>query len=106
MGNGLFLPILETNCLEATLQELAAQHQLTVSGTLLQPTASVLSQHNFNPRTVLVFGNEYDGISEPVQQQLAVRLIIPMLNGTDSLNVAVSAGIFLHQYRSQHPPAL
>lgn len=106
MGNGLFLPILETNCLASTLQELTSQHQLTVSGTLLHPTASTLAKHTFKPRTVLVFGNEYDGISEPVQQQLAARLTIPMLNGTDSLNVAVSAGIFLHQYRSQHPPAL
>ncbi len=106
MGNGLFLPILETNNLEVTLQELTTQHQLTISGTLLQPSAAPLAQHLFNPRTVLVFGNEYDGISVSIQQQLATRLTIPMLNGTDSLNVAVSAGIFLHQYRSQYPPVL
>ncbi|MEY3458082.1 MAG: hypothetical protein RL215_1239 [Planctomycetota bacterium] len=106
MGNGLFLPILETNNLQATLQELTSLHQLTICGTLLQPTASNLAQHRFNPRTVLVFGNEYDGISTPIQQQVQTQLTIPMLNGTDSLNVAVSAGIFLHQYRSQHPPTL
>lgn len=103
MGNGLFLPVMEASNLEWLLQDLSASHGMTIAGTLLDPAAQRLSGHNFAARTVLVFGNEYDGISAAVQECLGVRLTIPMLNGTDSLNVAISAGIFLHQYRSSHP---
>lgn len=103
MGNGLFLPVMESASPETLLLELARNHGMSIAGTLLDPTAQRLSDHAFSPRTVLVFGNEYDGISRGVQVCLNARLTIPMLNGTDSLNVAVSAGIFLHQYRSCHP---
>jgi tRNA G18 (ribose-2'-O)-methylase SpoU len=103
MGNGLFLPIVETLDLEGLLHEFSDHHGMTIAGTLLDPTAYALSGHSFAARTTLVFGNEYDGISPGVQACLKVRLTIPMLNGTDSLNVAVSSGIFLHHYRSCHP---
>ena len=103
MGNGLFLPIVQASDLTAQLMELQQAHAMQLCLTLLDPTAQTLHQHPFAPRTVLVFGNEYDGISPVVQQLPGPRLTIPMLNGTDSLNVAVSAGIFLHQYRSLIP---
>ncbi|MFM7058933.1 MAG: TrmH family RNA methyltransferase [Planctomycetota bacterium] len=103
MGNALFLPVAETQNIEDLLQELGCHHGMTIAGTLLDPIAQTLSEYSFAPRTVLVFGNEYDGISSGVKDRLNARLTIPMLNGTDSLNVAVSAGIFLHQYRTCHP---
>jgi len=103
MGNALFLPVTQTESLDVLLQDLSGHHGMTIAGTLLDPAAQPLSDYPFPPRTVLVFGNEYDGISASVQKRLHARLTIPMLNGTDSLNVAVSAGIFLHQYRCCHP---
>lgn len=101
MGNGLFLPIEETNDLAGQLVQLRDQHQCRIVGTLLDSNAAPLASYQFPERTVIVFGNEYDGISTGVQQCLQQALIIPMRNGTDSLNVAISAGIFLNQYRSQ-----
>jgi tRNA G18 (ribose-2'-O)-methylase SpoU len=103
MGNGLFLPIMEVSDLAAVLTELQQQHAVENCLTLLDPTATPLHLHRFAARTTLVFGNEYDGISEPVREVSGTRLTIPMFHGTDSLNVAVSAGIFLHQYRSACP---
>lgn len=100
MGNGLFLPIVETGDLAGLLAKLQQQYAMDICLTVLDATARPLHQHHFAARTTLVFGNEYDGISEAVRRVSDSRLTIPMFNGTDSLNVAVSAGIFLHQYRS------
>lgn len=101
MGNVLFLPVIETTDLTTELARLASL-TYEVCATILDPQASFLHDHQFRDRTVLVFGNEYDGISAEVLASCERRLTIPMLNGTDSLNVAVSAGIFAHAFRAQH----
>jgi tRNA G18 (ribose-2'-O)-methylase SpoU len=101
MGNVLFMPITETDDLAATLTDLCQQREFRVCGTVLDAKAVDLVSFTFPDRTVLVFGNEYDGISDDVRNLLTDRLTISMFNGTDSLNVAISAGIFCHQYRAQ-----
>jgi tRNA G18 (ribose-2'-O)-methylase SpoU len=103
MGNVLFLPVVETDDLPGYLHLLKTQHGCHVCSTILDPAAQPLAQYQFPERTVLLMGNEYDGISAEAQTMSSQRLTIPMLNGTDSLNVAVSSGIFLHHYRSQYP---
>lgn len=102
MGNVLFLPVIEQADLQTTLSELRKRHQFQICSTVLDPVAQPLANHRFTERTVIVMGNEYDGVSPEVQSVSSERLTIPMLNGTDSLNVAVSSGIFLHQYRNQY----
>jgi tRNA G18 (ribose-2'-O)-methylase SpoU len=103
MGNVLFLPVLEHLDLPASLHNLKERFGFEICSTVLDPTARPLSDFQFPERSVLIMGNEYDGVSSEVQMTASARLTIPMLNGTDSLNVAVSSGIFLHQYRSQYP---
>ena len=103
MGNVLFLPVVETDDLPRDLKRLSAEHRCEICTTVLDPAAVPLSTYSFPHRVVLVLGNEYDGLSAESQSKASTRLTIPMLNGTDSLNVAVSAGIFLHEFRSQHP---
>jgi len=105
MGNGLFLPVLETADLSVTLKTLVRDFGFRLCLTLLDPAAVALSTFRFPERTVLVLGNEYEGVSDAIQSLPADRLTIPMLNSTDSLNVAISSGIFLHQYRSHYPGA-
>ena len=102
MGNVLFLPVVETENLPAYLGQLHSQYDCQVCSTVLDPSAQPLSNYSFPQRTVLLMGNEYDGISAESQAASSTRLTIPMLNGTDSLNVAVSSGIFLYEYRHQH----
>jgi tRNA G18 (ribose-2'-O)-methylase SpoU len=101
MGNVLFMPIVETDDLPSMLSDLSGPRNFNVCGTVLDKQATRLDTFRFSERTVLVLGNEYDGISETVRRVLTNRLTISMLNGTDSLNVAISAGIFCHQYRAQ-----
>jgi len=103
MGNVLFLPVVETEDLPTYLKTLTADYGCQVCPTVLDANATPLSEFRFPERTVLLMGNEYDGVSAGARADAFRPLTIPMLNGTDSLNVAVSSGIFLHHYRSQYP---
>ena len=48
-------------------------------------------------RTAWVFGSEAHGLPEQVAARADHRIVIPMSDGTDSLNVAVAAAICLYQ---------
>ncbi|MFK8111235.1 MAG: TrmH family RNA methyltransferase [Rubripirellula sp.] len=50
-----------------------------------------------NRNCLLVVGNEATGVPVEIQQLAADRVTIPMHLGTDSLNVAVAAAIFMHE---------
>ncbi len=103
MGNGLFLPIIEVKCNGAeTLQQLTALGY-TCSGTVLSESAVDLNAFQFPERSAIVFGNETHGICDSVAAECQHDITIPMLNDTDSLNVAISAGIFSNSYRAAHP---
>lgn len=104
MGNVLFLPIVQTNDLVATLDELHRSFGFLNCATVLDENAISLSVFRFETRSLLLFGNEYDGISAAVRGHCQKQLTIPMLNGTDSLNIAISAGIFAYQYRCRMNP--
>jgi len=51
------------------------------------------------PSLALVMGNEGAGLSERAQALVARRVAIPIARDVESLNVAVAAGILLHQLR-------
>ncbi len=103
MGNVLFLPVIETTDLGAAVQELRTEHSFHACAALLGDNCVDLAEFHFPQRSVLVVGNEYDGISDTVTKAVDSRLMIPMSNGTDSLNVAIATAIFAWQYRACHP---
>lgn len=55
----------------------------------------VLNQSNFG---AFVFGNEYSGMSQDEIAACDYKLTIPMRPDVDSLNLGVSAGIFLYEF--------
>ena len=102
MGNGLFMPVVQsTNVASSfeTLRELGYQ----IFATVLDEGAETLSATSFSGRSVLVFGNESDGLSASTLAMTNRQLTIPMLNGTDSVNVSIATGIFSYSYRNQFP---
>jgi tRNA G18 (ribose-2'-O)-methylase SpoU len=46
----------------------------------------------------VLFGGEAHGLEDDLLRYCQQRVTIPMRLGTDSLNVAVAAGIVLHHY--------
>ena len=79
------------------LQESCASHAIALWGAELGGT-DVASLHP-PPRLALVVGNEGGGLSAPVREALAERVTLPIRPTVESLNVAVAAGILLHQLR-------
>ena len=45
------------------------------------------------PRSLYILGNESDGVSQDVEKLCSKKVLIPMENGVESLNVAVTAAL-------------
>lgn len=66
--------------------------------TMLDPAAEPLTDSDRTTGTALLFGNESSGLSIEIASRCDRRVTIPMELGTDSLNVAVAAGIVMHHF--------
>ncbi len=72
---------------------LAQQSSIPIYGAALGGHS--LYTQKFDHSSCLVLGNEGNGLSEEVKNQVNTLLEIPRLGKAESLNVAVSGGIFL-----------
>lgn len=57
--------------------------------------------YDWTKPTVLVIGNEAEGISEEIQALATQRLRIPIRGGAESLNAAIAAGVILFEATRQ-----
>ena len=80
-----------------------SKHGFRLLATVLDDTATPLADVSAIERLVLLLGNEAEGLDTEWIDQCDERVTIPMAQGTDSLNVTVAAGIFLHYFRFQAP---
>ncbi|XP_037024426.1 uncharacterized protein LOC119066209 isoform X2 [Bradysia coprophila] len=62
----------------------------------------ILTELNFPKKTVLLLGNEKDGIPANLLSVLDVAVEIPQLGVVRSLNVHVSGALFVWEYARQH----
>jgi len=58
---------------------------------------------NFDFNTVLLLGNEGNGLSEELLALVPKRVNIPQWGGAESLNAAIASAVLAYQYRLQHP---
>lgn len=79
------------------LQDACASHRVAFWGAELGGTD--VADLNPPSRLALVVGNEGAGLSDPVRGALEQRVTLPIRPDVESLNVAVAAGILLHQLR-------
>jgi tRNA G18 (ribose-2'-O)-methylase SpoU len=97
MGTVFSLPIVQSQELEQDLRRLKDECEYELLATVLSENAEPLEKVDRIHRLAVLFGNEAQGLA-PQHVALCDRQItIPMQGGTDSLNVAVAAGIFLYQ---------
>ena len=62
------------------------------------PKAKVLScDYSYSKKTVLVMGNEANGISQEVENHCTSAVTIPMLGNAESLNVATACTVMLYE---------
>ncbi len=79
------------------LTSLLKQTKLPVFGALLNGTP--VYETDFGNEGFLVLGNEGNGISESVITTITNKVTIPRFGNAESLNVAISAGIFCSELR-------
>ena len=105
MGNGFCLPIYESGDLVADLARLRTESGFQLVAAVADPDAEALEAFRRSERALVVFGNEAHGLEPDLIDICSHRVTIPMRSGTDSLNVAVAAGIILHTFwaRGSHP---
>lgn len=96
MGAVFLVPIVQSSDLSADLRTLKDRWNVELWATVLDAAAEPLEQVRRPGRLALLFGNEAHGLAGPWLAACDRRVTIPMRLGTDSLNLAVAAGIFLY----------
>ncbi|WP_396888586.1 23S rRNA (guanosine(2251)-2'-O)-methyltransferase RlmB [Mycoplasma sp. CSL7475-4] len=68
-----------------------------VYSSALNENAQHFDQIEYNKPTILVIGNEGNGVSQPVLNESDVIIYIPQRGSVQSLNVSVAAGLLINQ---------
>ncbi len=98
MGAIFRVKIIECENLNETLKQIK-KHKYEVLATSLQTNNSIYDI-NYNKK-VIVIGNEANGVSKEILDLADVKVKIPMLGKTESLNASVATGIMLYEYVRQ-----
>lgn len=53
---------------------------------------------NFDEKTIIVIGNEANGVSQEIMEIADVKVKIPMLGKSESLNASIATGILAYEY--------
>jgi tRNA (guanosine-2'-O-)-methyltransferase len=94
---------LKFNCYSSTTQCLKhlKDEGFTIAATHLSAKAVPYTSLNYTEPTVIVFGNESEGISEEALKLSDHIIKIPMVGMVQSLNLSVSVGIILYEAMKQ-----
>ena len=101
-GSVFSLPFAESADLLATLRTLRTQGW-HITAAVPDRQATDLRDYRPAARTLLLFGNEADGLSADYLAASDDRVTIPMAGEMDSLNLAVAAGIVLYALAARRP---
>ena len=77
------------------------QHQGRTVATVADPGATSLCDFRFEAHDLLIFGSEREGLPGPMVAAASVAVTVPTYGSTQSLNLAVAAGIFLFEVTRQ-----
>ncbi|OPZ69420.1 MAG: tRNA (guanosine(18)-2'-O)-methyltransferase [bacterium ADurb.Bin478] len=96
MGAVFALPMAQSLDLAKDLQRLRTDHGVSLVATVLHDATASLPAYTPPHRCGLLFGTESQGLGSEWLSLCDERITLPMAQRTDSLNVAVAAGIFLY----------
>ena len=88
--------------IEKAVAELKAKGY-RVYATALTQGAKPLGETRFSGKAALLLGNEHEGLSKKALGLADEIVMLPMLGMVQSLNVSVTAAIFLHEMCRQMP---
>ncbi|MDO4550333.1 MAG: RNA methyltransferase [Planctomycetia bacterium] len=96
MGGVMQLPWIKSQDLIKDLHFLKSSYGYQIYATVVSENAIPLPEICWGPKIILCFGNEYDGLKPELLAECDFHITIPMSREVDSLNLGVSAGIFLY----------
>ena len=91
MGALLRIPVIETE----DMFDLFKKYNLTSFASVVNPNATPINTINFKEGSVVIIGNEANGISENTALKSDYKFTIPMNGKAESLNAAVAASIII-----------
>ena len=91
MGALLRIPVIETE----DMFELFKKYNLTSFASVVKPDATPINTIGFKEGSVVIIGNEANGISENTDLNSDYKFTIPMNGKAESLNAAVAASIII-----------
>jgi tRNA G18 (ribose-2'-O)-methylase SpoU len=100
MGTIFRLPLAQSDDLLHDLRRLREEWGVELVASVLDETAEPLATAKCGRKLGILFGSEAQGLGREWIDACERRVTIPMKHGTDSLNVAVAAGIFLYHFTS------
>ncbi|MBA4312058.1 MAG: hypothetical protein C0417_05470 [Chlorobiaceae bacterium] len=100
MGAVFGLPVVHSTNLVESLSMIKKNYSTKIIAAHLGKDNSIHTT-DFNGNICIVLGNEGEGISKKVLDACDMSVTIPMMNGTDSLNVASASAVFLYEARKQ-----
>lgn len=98
MGSVFRLPIVRCDDLMKELVRMRDELGVELAATVLDEQAEPLERCGRADRMAILLGNEAQGLPEEIVGLCQRRVTIPMELGTDSLNVAVAAGVLLYHF--------
>jgi tRNA G18 (ribose-2'-O)-methylase SpoU len=99
MGTIFKMRVVHSHNLTSDLQFLSNTFQTNVIAAHPQKDSIRLHKNLEGLNTCIVFGSEGDGISKNVLDICNEKIVIPMMNETDSLNVASAVAVILWEIR-------
>ena len=103
MGSAFRLPILTGATVEQMLS-LRDSHGLKIAAAAGEGEIDY-TDYDWRQPTLLLLGNEGNGVDAALMQQCDARLRIPLLNGVESLNVSAAGAVMLFEAARQRRSA-
>lgn len=98
MGAIFRVEVIEVENLKDTIEMIRRNHYNLLVTSLQTEKSAYDIDYN---KKVIVIGNEANGVSQKIQNMADVKIKIPMLGKTESLNASVATGIILYEYVRQ-----
>jgi tRNA G18 (ribose-2'-O)-methylase SpoU len=101
MGTVFSLPLVHSDGLLDDLRTMRQRWDVDLVAAVVANDAEPLAASHRPARLGLLFGNEAQGLGAEYTAACQRRVTIPMHLGTDSLNVAVAAAVFLYHFTKE-----
>lgn len=97
MGSSFRINVIERNLVE-TIKEIKA-HGFEIIVTSLQTDKSIYDV-DYSKKAIII-GNEANGVRDEIMNEADLKVKIPMLGKTESLNASIAAGVMMYEYSRQ-----